>query len=103
MYIDGEADVWAQCFTFTSDNRKAWTRHLHDDINQNLTLAQKELMLWHQKLSHASLTSIHNLCRQRRTPKVKTEDDLVPLLSGKTLPCTYKMPSDACDNLLCGS
>jgi hypothetical protein len=54
--------------------------------------------LWHQKLSHASLTSIHNLCHQHRTPK-----DLVPLLSGKTLPCTYKMPSDACDNLLCGS
>jgi hypothetical protein len=57
--------------------------------------------LWHQKLSHASLDSIHNLCRQKRTPKVTTKDDLVPLLTDKLLPCTYKMPSDVCENLLC--
>jgi transposase InsO family protein len=97
MYTKGESDVWAQCFCFSALDCKAWSRHLHDEINQNLTLAQRELMLWHQKLSHAGLTSIHNLCRQRRTPKVTTEEDLIPLLAG------IKMPSDVCNNLLCGS
>jgi hypothetical protein len=32
-----------------------------------------------------------------------TVDELVPLLTDKILPCTYKMPSDVCDNLLCGT
>eukprot|EP00956_Cyclotella_meneghiniana_P008410 scaffold11297_cov41-Cyclotella_meneghiniana.AAC.2 len=43
--------------------------------NQNLTAAQKEVLLWHFKLSHAGISSIHNLCRQKRTAKVDTVDE----------------------------
>jgi hypothetical protein len=103
MYVVGESDMWTRTFGFTGQDRKAWIRHLHDESNQNLSLAQKELLLWHSKLSHASLDAIHNLCRLKRTPKLNTVDELVPLQQDKILPCTYKMPSDVCDNLLCGT
>jgi transposase InsO family protein len=102
MYKVKDSNIWAQTFSFTSQDRKAWIRHLHDEGNQNLSLAQKELLLWHQRLSHAGLHTIHNLCRQRRKPKVTSVEGLA-LLRDKPLPCTYKMPADACDNMLCGT
>ena len=35
-----------------------------DESNQNLTRAQKELVLWHWKLGHANLQWIQTLCRE---------------------------------------
>ena len=35
-----------------------------DESNQNLTQAQKELLLWHWKLGHANLQWIQTLCRE---------------------------------------
>ena len=35
-----------------------------DESNQNLTRAQKELLLWHWKLGHANLQWIQTLCRE---------------------------------------
>ena len=35
-----------------------------DALNQNLSLAQKELLLWHHRLSHAGLSTIQNITRQ---------------------------------------
>ena len=35
-----------------------------DETNQNLTRAQKELLLWHWKLRHANLQWIQTLCRE---------------------------------------
>ena len=38
-----------------------------DESNQNLTSAQKELLLWHWKLGHANLQWIQTLCREPTT------------------------------------
>ena len=38
-----------------------------DESNQNLTRAQKELLLWHWKLGHANLKWIQILCREPTT------------------------------------
>ena len=38
-----------------------------DESNQNLTSAQKELLLWHWKLGHANLQWIQTLCRELTT------------------------------------
>jgi hypothetical protein len=35
-----------------------------DERNDNLTSAQRELLLWHQKLVHADMSRIQQLCRQ---------------------------------------
>eukprot|EP00804_Cyclotella_cryptica_P008564 CCRYP_007550-RA/>CCRYP_007550-RA protein AED:0.53 eAED:0.48 QI:0/0/0/1/0/0/2/0/156 len=63
--------------------------------NTNLSLAQKELLLWHYCLSHAGLSTIHNLFRTKCTLP------LVPLCHGDLLPCKYKLPSLVTDCLLC--
>lgn len=36
-----------------------------DQENQNLTSAQRELLLWHQKLGHANMTWIQELCSKK--------------------------------------
>jgi hypothetical protein len=59
------------------------------------------LLLWHWRLLHASLTTIHNLCHQTRRATPWGPDDLVPLHEGRVLPCTYNVPDDVCDDLLC--
>ena len=102
MFVQGD-DVWTSCFSYNAADRKAWVCHILDEQNQNLSLAQKELLLWHHRLSHAGLTSVHNLCLQKRTPKVKVESDLVALRGEPCLPCTHRMPSDACTNMICGA
>jgi hypothetical protein len=40
--------------------------HIFDTYNQNLTGSQKELLLWHQRLGHASLKHIQELCAMPR-------------------------------------
>jgi hypothetical protein len=69
---------------------------------QNLIAAQKELLRWHQCLSHAGLSTIHNLCRQKR--KVNKEPgDLKPIRLGAMLLCTFNVPGTVCDGLLCAA
>jgi hypothetical protein len=46
------AGLWTECFGFSSEVRDAWARGTLDERNQNLTVAQRELLLWHQRLSH---------------------------------------------------
>eukprot|EP00804_Cyclotella_cryptica_P026596 CCRYP_014020-RA/>CCRYP_014020-RA protein AED:0.15 eAED:0.08 QI:0/0/0/0.75/0/0/4/0/791 len=71
--------------------------------NSNLSPAQKELLLWHHRLSHAGLSTIHNLLRVWRTAPVLSSVDLVPLCRGDLLPCKFKPPSSATDSLLCAA
>jgi hypothetical protein len=94
---------WSKCFGFKVWDQDLWARNILDASNQNLTLAQKELLLWHQRLSHAGLSSIHNLVCQRRSVKVESEEELVDLRSGPILPCTYNVPKATCDGLLCAA
>ncbi|KAL7475018.1 hypothetical protein ACHAW6_000952, partial [Cyclotella cf. meneghiniana] len=61
---------WAQCFAFTTADSKIWSQHLLAADNTNLSPAQKELLLWHHHLSHAGLTTIHNLLRVKKMPVV---------------------------------
>eukprot|EP00804_Cyclotella_cryptica_P004979 CCRYP_014091-RB/>CCRYP_014091-RB protein AED:0.37 eAED:0.31 QI:0/0/0/1/1/1/2/0/446 len=105
-------DVFSECslllflvsmrFFHTSD-RDVWARNILAASNQNLTLAQKELLLWHQRLSHAALATVQNISRQRRDSCPSTSSDLVRLPDSPLLPCTYNVPTTACDNLLCAA
>jgi hypothetical protein len=101
--VEGKSNIWTYTFSFSASDRDIWKRNVLDEMNQNLSLAQKELLLWHQRLSHAGLTSVHNLCRVRRQPKVDSESDLVPLLTTTSLPCTFNVPGAACGGLLCAA
>ncbi|KAL3782482.1 hypothetical protein ACHAWO_005229 [Cyclotella atomus] len=83
--------------------RDTWARSVLDEKNQNLTLAQQECLLWHQRLSHYNLATVHNLCRQKKATKVQTEEELIAIRDGPSLPCTYNVPNAVCRNLLCSS
>ena len=97
------ACLWTRCFAFQNVDQKLWARSVLDQNNLNLTAAQRELMRWHQRLSHAGLSTIHNLCRQKRTQKVDSETDLVSIRQSSCLPCTFNVPSSSCDGLLCAA
>ena len=103
MSSTSETCLWSSMFAFSASDKDAWARGVCDAKNQNLTAAQKEILMWHTRLSHAGLSSVHNLCRQRRTVPVDKADDLVQYQSSKCLPCIHKIPNDACCGLLCAS
>eukprot|EP00804_Cyclotella_cryptica_P030778 CCRYP_015040-RA/>CCRYP_015040-RA protein AED:0.35 eAED:0.40 QI:0/0/0/1/0.5/0.33/3/0/442 len=62
-----------------------------------------ELLLWHYRLSHAGLSTIHNLLRTKHTPPVCSPSELVPLCHGDLLPCKYKPSSSVTNCLLCAA
>ena len=43
---------WPKYFSFCASDHDIWARSILAASNQNLTLAQKELLLWHHRLSH---------------------------------------------------
>eukprot|EP00956_Cyclotella_meneghiniana_P029850 scaffold73607_cov46-Cyclotella_meneghiniana.AAC.1 len=53
--------LWSSTFAFPAVDQTSWARGIASAGNQNLTAAQKEVLLWHFKLSHAGMSSIHNL------------------------------------------
>eukprot|EP00804_Cyclotella_cryptica_P018090 CCRYP_017614-RA/>CCRYP_017614-RA protein AED:0.43 eAED:0.20 QI:0/0/0/1/0/0/2/0/735 len=91
--------LWQQCFAFSSSDSAAWAPNVIATSNQNLSLAQKEIL----HLSYASLSTVHNLCCQTCGLTPRSPDDLVPLQEGHFLPCTYNVPNAVCDHLLCGA
>jgi hypothetical protein len=98
---------WNQCFGFNVSDTDDWAKLITSAANQNLTPARKELLVWHHRLSHALLSTIHGLCRQRR--KVKPDSDgkkpelVVPFLDGPSLPCKHNVPNAVCEGLLCAA
>jgi hypothetical protein len=94
---------WLQCFSFRNTSPSLWADNVIAANNQNLTAAQKELLRWHHRISHAGLSTIHNLCRQKRQPKVESVGDLVPIRDGAMLPCTFNVPSCSREGLLCAA
>lgn len=46
-----------------------------DDNNANLTPSQKELLLWHQRLSHADIKQVQSLLQSRDRLKASAPDD----------------------------
>ena len=102
--VSTTAGFWNECFGFNSEMRDAWARGALDAQNQNLSAAQKELLLWHQRLSHVNLAKIQNLARQkRRAKKVSCAEELVALRDGPSLPCTHNVPNAVCNNLICAA
>ena len=77
--------------------------HLLAAKNLNLSAAQKELVRRHQRLSHAGLSTIHNLCRQKRQARADSVEDLNLIRSGQFLPCKYNVPSCSREGLLCAA
>jgi hypothetical protein len=76
---DTEVGFGARCFAAATTDKAVWTRSILDTGNTNLTPAQKELLLWHQGLSHVSISTIHNLLHVKKTPSVCSPDELVSL------------------------
>jgi transposase InsO family protein len=94
---------WSRCFAFEDTDPDFWAKSLLDAKNLNLSAAQKELLRWHYKLSHAALSTIHNLCRMKRSAKPRDESELVAIRDSPILPCTFNVPNACCDGLLCAA
>lgn len=95
--------LWNECFCFNMNLRDTWARSVLDEKNQNLNLAQQEFLLWHQRLSHYNMATIHNLCRQKKAKSAQNEEELKVIRDGPSLPCTHNVPNNICSDLLCGS
>ena len=100
---DSPACFWSRCFAFSTTTTDVWADNVLAERNKNLSPAQKELMRWHQRLSHAGLSTIHNLCRQKRSGRVNKTDELQAIRDSACLPCTFNVPSAVCDGLLCAA
>ena len=61
-------NFWSEAFGYTLSNVQAIQeiKSILSDDNSNLSSPQKELLLWHQRLSHASLDWIQMLMRDRK-------------------------------------
>jgi transposase InsO family protein len=105
LELSGSTDscLWSKFFAFNASDKSDWKKAILDASNQNLTAAQKELLVWHFKLSHAGLSTVHNLCRQKRTMRANTAQEFVNLRDSPLLPCTYNVPNAVCDGLRCAA
>jgi hypothetical protein len=79
--------LWSQCFAFNATDKLDWKKAILDSSDQNLTAPQKEFLVWHFKLSHAGLSTVHNLCRQKRKLKTNSAQEFMNLRDGPMLPC----------------
>ena len=62
-----------------------------EQTNQNITSAQKELLLWHWIFAHANLTWIQYLFREtkdERPPLLKSKHKLTGEMTRRLLKCT---------------
>eukprot|EP00804_Cyclotella_cryptica_P015074 CCRYP_000647-RA/>CCRYP_000647-RA protein AED:0.72 eAED:0.72 QI:0/0/0/0.5/1/0.5/2/0/813 len=100
---ESSLSFWARCFAFSSSDNAAWSKTILDAKNMNLTSSQKELLLWHQCLSHTGLTTVHNLMRAQKSPSVRQAGNLLPLRQGILLPCKFPPPSSVAQCLLCAA
>ncbi len=68
---------WDEAFGYSITNLQAINkiRSILGAENTNLSSSQKELLLWHQKLSHALLNWVQMLMRNRKWLKSQSNDD----------------------------
>jgi hypothetical protein len=93
FHDNSHQSFWTSTFQFTMRESCAYPTILSDS-NANLSAAQKEVLLWHHKLSHASTAWIQLLMRDRKWLS-DHRDHHVSLHAGPFLPCRTKGP--ACD------
>ena len=62
-----ERNFWSEAFAYTAADTVAFGKHenIFQPSNANLSASQKETLLWHQRLSHASMSWIQLLMRDR--------------------------------------
>ena len=97
-------NTWVEAFQVDIDEKDIWGESISlNEKNQNLSAAERELLLWHHKLSHAGLSQIQRLCSQRRQKKLSSVDDFIAFRDGHNLPCKYNVPQARTGGLLCAA
>ena len=78
---------WHDAFHITDNDVFAFAAETNvlDEKNANLTKAEKELLLWHDRLSHASIWWLQPLMRTRKW--LKDNHSMESLHQGPFLPC----------------
>jgi transposase InsO family protein len=94
---------WSRCFSSHDVTPEIWATNVMNAANTNITAGQRELLRWHHRLSHAGLSTIHNLCRMKRMHKPDSKLDVVNIWDGSLLPCTHNVPASSCEGLLCAA
>lgn len=89
---------WSAAFDFSCVDRHACTS-LHQAPNTNLTAAQKEVLSWHERLSHAAVTWVQLLMRDRKWLRARTGN--ASLHDGPFLPCSERGPLCDISGLKC--
>jgi DNA mismatch repair ATPase MutS len=98
-YYTYKLEDWVFTFDFSQDDALAYPTILAD-MNTNLSAAQKEVLLWHHKLSHASTSWIQLLMRDKLWLRDK-DNSTSSLHSGPFLPCRHKGPVCNINGLKC--
>ena len=96
-------DTWMEAFQVDIDEKDIWGQSILNERNQNLSAAEKELLLWHQKLSHAGLSQIQRLCSRQRQKKISTVDEFIAFRDSHNLPCKYNVSQAGTSSLLCAA
>ena len=89
-----QSSFWTSTFDFTTADALAYPTLLSSENNTNISAAQKELILYHQRLSHASIRKIHHLMRTRKWLCDRIKQDPT-FRCGTFLPCQTLTPT--CD------
>ncbi len=89
---DMPTSFWCDAFAYSSADVAKIKSVLHS-ANQNLSGSQKELLLWHQHLSHANLAWIQTLMRDRKW--LQDTSTASSFHSGPFIPSTLRAP--VCD------
>jgi len=88
---DDASDIkcfWTKAFHISNEDTFAFAaaeKSVLDSDNANLTAAEKELLLWHQRLSHASISWLQPLMRTKKWLRVNHSTE--SLHQGPFLPC----------------
>ena len=90
--------MWHDAFHITGDAVQAYAleKHVLDESNANLSASQKELLLWHHRLSHASISWLQPLMRTKKW--LKSQQSATALHTGPFLPCQEKRTATCSTN-----
>jgi hypothetical protein len=97
---DMPSSFWCDAFAYSSAD-VAKTKSVLHSANQNLSGSQKELLLWHQRLSHANLVWIQTLMGDRKWLQDTSTASF--LHSGPFIPSTLRAPTCDVRSLKCSA
>eukprot|EP00956_Cyclotella_meneghiniana_P016664 scaffold26464_cov80-Cyclotella_meneghiniana.AAC.2 len=93
-----------RAFTFDSALASEWDVHLNvcDKSNKNLTSSERELLLWHHRLSHFHIEGVQSLLRDSKWLRVH-EDPKSALHQGPILPSKHQRTCSTSRDLKCAA